>query len=44
MSQLHEAPCKIAVLANPVIEDSLLFAEEVAGFLNAEGLRQQPDL
>lgn len=37
MSQTHQPPQKIAVLANPVIEDALHFAEDVAGFLNAEG-------
>ncbi|MBG0771802.1 MAG: NAD(+)/NADH kinase, partial [Anaerolineaceae bacterium] len=37
MSQTHQPPQKIAVLANPVIEDALHFAENVAGFLNAEG-------
>ncbi|QRN82870.1 NAD(+)/NADH kinase [Chloroflexota bacterium] len=37
MSQLHSSPQKIAVLANPVIADSLLLAEDVAEFLRAEG-------
>lgn len=37
MSQLHPSPQKIAVLANPVIADSLLLAEDVAEFLRAEG-------
>jgi len=37
MSPLLKPPHKIAVLANPVIEDSLVLADHVAGFLNAEG-------
>jgi NAD+ kinase len=37
MSQTHRAPQKIAILANPLIDDALIFADEVAAFLKAEG-------
>jgi NAD+ kinase len=37
MSQTHRAPHKIAILANPLIDDALVFADEVAAFLKAEG-------
>lgn len=37
MSQTHTPPQKIAVLANPKIDDSLTVAKNVAGFLKARG-------
>ena len=38
MSPFHKPPRKIAVLANPVIEDSLSLADHVVEFLKAEGV------